>query len=183
MKNRIFNTLILFVFGLSLLQAQSISATFDQAEIGTEGTSLLTVIVGAPFVDQAPGEFLVKIDYPQDGSYVDITGSAPIAVAGSPEMTWITIVETGGSDTWIGTNVNTVPAIIGSGTWTFTVEGVGPDSGGNQVLSVATLTYADSGGDGNQIDNSAGLVLNDALPVEFSYVDARSQDCESVDVI
>ena len=41
----------------------------------------------------------------------------------------------------------------------------------------------DSDGDGNLIDDSAGLILNDALPVEFSYVNARSQDCESVDVI
>ena len=33
MKNRIFKTLFLFVFGLSMLQAQSITAEFDETEI------------------------------------------------------------------------------------------------------------------------------------------------------
>ena len=183
MKNRIFKTLFLFVFGLSMLQAQSITAEFDETEIGVEGTSVMTVTANPSNVDQAPGEFQIQIDFPQDGSYIDINGGEPIAGPGSPEMTWVTVAQSGGSDTWLGTNVNTVLAIIGGGAWTLTVEGVGPDSGGSQVLSVVSLIYADSDGDGNLIDDSAGLILNDALPVEFSYVNARSQDCESVDVI
>ena len=183
MKNRIFNTLILFVFGLSLIQAQVITAEFDETEIGVEGTSVLSVIATPPNVDQEIGEFQIQIDFPQDGSYIDINGGEPTALAGSPEMDWVIISQSGGSDTWFGTNVNTVLASVGGGTWTITVEGVGPDSGGSQVLSVASLIYADSQSDGNLVDDSAGLILNDALPVEFSYVNARNQDCKSVDVI
>jgi len=183
MKNRIFNTLILFVFGLSLIQAQVITAEFDETEIGVEGTSVLSVIATPPNVDQDPGDFQIQIDFPQDGSYIDINGGEPTAVGASPEMDWEVVTQSGGSDTWLGTNVNTVLASVGGGTWTITVEGVGPDSGGSQVLTVASLIYADSQSNGNLVDNAAGLILNDALPVEFSYVDARNQDCESVDVI
>jgi len=178
MKNRIFKTLFLFVFGLSMLQAQSITAEFDETEIGVEGTSVMTVTANPSNVDQAPGEFQIQIDFPQDGSYIDINGGEPIAGTGSPEMTWITISESGGSDTWLGTNVNTVLATIGGGSWTLTVEGVN-DTGGLQDFTVSVLYY----NDGLEVDDNAGLIINDALPVEFSHVNARSQDCENVDVI
>ena len=178
MKNRIFKTLFLFVFGLSMLQAQSITAEFDETEIGAEGTSVLTVTATPPNVDQDPGEFQILIDFPQSGNYIDSDGIAPVAVAGSPEMTWITISESGGSDTWLGTNVNTVLATIGGGSWTLTVEGVN-DTGGLQDFTVSVLYY----NDGLEVDDNAGLIVNDALPVEFSHVNARSQDCENVDVI
>ena len=178
MKNRIFKTLFLFVFGLSMLQAQSITAEFDETEIGVEGTAVLTVTATPPNVDQDPGEFQILIDFPQSGNYIDSDGVEPVAVAGSPEMTWITISESGGSDTWLGTNVNTVIATIGGGTWTLTVEGVN-DTGGLQDLTVSELYY----NDGDQVVDDAELIVNDALPVEFSYVNARSQDCENVDVI
>ena len=178
MKNRIFKTLFLFVFGLSMLQAQSITAEFDETEIGVEGTSVMTVTANPSNVDQAPGEFQIQIDFPQDGSYIDINGGEPIAGTGSPEMTWITIAESGGSDTWLGTNVNTVLATIGGGSWTLTVEGVN-DTGGLQDFTVSVLYY----NDGLEVDDNAGLIVNDALPVEFSHVNARSQDCENVDVI
>ena len=178
MKNRIFKTLFLFVFGLSMLQAQSITAEFDETEIGVEGTAVLTVTATPPNVNQEPGEFQILIDFPQSGNYIDSDGVEPVAIAGSPEMTWITISESGGSDTWLGTNVNTVIATIGGGTWTLTVEGVN-DTGGLQDLTVSELYY----NDGDQVVDDAELIVNDALPVEFSYVNARSQDCENVDVI
>ena len=178
MKNRIFKTLFLFVFGLSMLQAQSITAEFDETEIGVEGTAVLTVTATPPNVNQEPGEFQILIDFPQSGNYIDSDGVEPVAIAGSPEMTWITIAESGGSDTWLGTNVNTVIATIGGGTWTLTVEGVN-DTGGLQDLTVSELYY----NDGDQVVDDAELIVNDALPVEFSYVNARSQDCENVDVI
>tara|TARA_B110000046_G_scaffold2823_1_gene3081 strand:- start:909 stop:1952 length:1044 start_codon:yes stop_codon:yes gene_type:complete len=178
MKNRIFNTLILFVFGLSMLQAQSITAEFDEDEIGVGETAVLTVTANPPNVDQEPGEFQILIDFPQSGNYIDSDGVEPVAATGSPEMTWITIAESGGSDTWLGTNVNTVLASLGGGTWTLTVEGVN-DTGGLQDLTVGELYY----NDGDQVVDDAELIVNASLPVEFSYVDARSQDCESVDVI
>ena len=178
MKNRIFKTLFLFVFGLSMLQAQSITAEFDETEIGVEGTAVLTVTATPPNVNQEPGEFQILIDFPQSGNYIDSDGVEPVAIAGSPEMTWITISESGGSDTWLGTNVNTVIATIGGGTWTLTVEGVN-DTGGLQDLTVSELYY----NDGDQVVDDAELIVNDALPVEFSYVNARRQDCENVDVI
>ena len=68
MKNRIFNTLILFVFGLSMLQAQSITAEFDETEIGVGGTAVMTVTANPPNVDQEPGEFQIQIDFPQEWS-------------------------------------------------------------------------------------------------------------------
>jgi len=180
MKNRIFNTLILFVFGLSMLQAQSasITAEFDETEIGVGATAVLTVTANPPNVDQEPGEFQILIDFPQSGNYIDSDGVEPVAGTGSPVMTWITIAESGGSDTWLGTNVNTVLASLGGGTWTLTVEGVN-DTGGLQDLTVGELYY----NDGDQVVDDAELIVNASLPVEFSYVDARSQDCESVDVI
>ena len=178
MKNRIFKTLFLFVFGLSMLQAQSITAEFYETEIGVEGTAVLTVTATPPNVNQEPGEFQILIDFPQSGNYIDSDGVEPVAIAGSQEMTWITIAESGGSDTWLGTNVNTVIATIGGGTWTLTVEGVN-DTGGLQDLTVSELYY----NDGDQVVDDAELIVNDALPVEFSYVNARSQDCENVDVI
>ena len=178
MKNRIFKTLFLFVFGLSILQAQSITAEFDETEIGVGGTAVLTVTATPPNVNREPGEFQILIDFPQSGNYIDSDGVEPVAVAGSPEMTWITISESGGSDTWLGTNVNTVIATIGGGSWTLTVEGVN-DTGGLQDFTVSVLYY----NDGLEVDDNAGLIVNDALPVEFSHVNARNQDCESVDVI
>ncbi|HAI57774.1 MAG TPA: hypothetical protein DCM04_07510 [Saprospirales bacterium] len=178
MKNRIFNTLILFVFGLSILQAQSITAEFDETEIAVGGTAVLTVTANPPAVDQEPGEFQILIDFPQTGNYIDSDGVEPVAVSSAPEMTWITIAESGGSDTWLGTNVNTVLATIGGGSWTLTVEGVN-DTGGLQDLTVSELYY--NGGD--QVVDDAELIVNASLPVEFSYVNARNQDCESVDVI
>ena len=99
MKNRIFNTLILFVFGLSLIQAQVITAEFDETEIGVGATAVLTVTANPPNVDQEPGEFQILIDFPQSGNYIDSDGVEPVAGTGSPVMTWITIAESGGSDT------------------------------------------------------------------------------------
>ena len=45
MKNRIFKTLFLFVFGLSILQAQSITAEFDETEIGVGGTAAPSIML------------------------------------------------------------------------------------------------------------------------------------------
>lgn len=183
MKNRIYNTLVMFVLGLVIVQAQSISGEFDVLAIGAEGTATLTITANPPNVDQQPGDFQVLIDFPNDGSYIDMNGGDPTAGSGAPNMTWIQLADGGGSDSWLGTNDNVVAATIGGGQWTVTVEGIGPDSGGNQVFSVVSLVYNDGVVEGNIIDNPAGLILDDLLPVEFSYIDARNQDCESVNVV
>ena len=173
----------MFVLGFTTIQAQSISGEFDETEIGAEGTSILTVTANPPNVDQDPGEFQVLIDFPNDGSYIDMNApTEPIAGAGAPSMTWVSVADGGGSNSWLGTNDNLVLATIGGGQWTVTVEGVGPDSGGNQVTSVVSLIYADEASDGNLLDNAAGLILNELLPVEFSYFNARNQDCQTVNV-
>ena len=166
------------------MYAQSISGSFDQTAIGAEGTAVLSVIANPPNVNQDPGEFQVLIDFPNDGSYIDITPAAgPAAEVGAPAMTWVQIADSGGSSSWYGTNDNVVLATIGGGEWKVTVEGVGPDSGGTPVNSVVTLLYADSGADGNTLDNSAGLVLDALLPVEFSNINALNQDCETVKIV
>lgn len=183
MNNRIYNTLLLLVFSVVIINAQVITASFDQTAIGAEGTSILSVVANPPGEDQQPGEFQVLIDFPNDGSYVDITPGDPVGLAGAPDMDWTVLVDGGGSDTWLGTNINVVPAIIGGGTWEITVEGVGPDSGGNQVFSVASLVYAEGGVPGFIIDDPAGIILDDLLPVEFSMIDVRNTNCESVDVV
>ena len=182
MKNRIYNTLLLFVFGIIVMHGQSISGEFNVTSIGIEGTATLTVTANPPNVDQQPGEFQVLVDFPNDGKYVDVTVGDPIAGVGAPSMTWVSIGDGGGSNSWLGTNDNVVLATIGGGQWTLTVEGVGPDSGGNQVISVVSLIYADEASDGNLLDNAAGLILNELLPVEFSYFNARNQDCITVDL-
>ena len=176
MKNRILTSLMILTFGALYSNAQSVAATFDESAIGAEGTSELTLVIGAPITDLAPGDLQVIIDFPDGGQYIDITDAAgPIAVAGSPVMTWTKSTEANGSDSWTGVNVNTVTGVIGGGTWMFEVEGVGPDTGGAQEF-----TNAEGYFNGDLVADQAGLVIDALLPVSLTKFEITRSDCQSV---
>lgn len=154
-----------------------IDGEYVPTTIGVGITSTLSVLVVAPNYASAPGEVELFIDFPNNGAYIDITpAGGPTMESGSAEFSWQKIVDAnGGSDSWLGTNVDPLPAFFGGGTYYFTVEGV--ITGVNPELTIVSA-YFDLG----NAEDAPGLIVSSTYPLDLLSFDGKMIECGKIEL-
>ncbi|MGE5355017.1 MAG: T9SS type A sorting domain-containing protein [Deltaproteobacteria bacterium] len=173
---------LFFTFGLfgqaqPGMNGEYVDGNFDPNPLPVGSTSTLSIVVVAGNYDVAPGDVQIVVDFPNGGAYIDITPvTGPIPTPGSAAFSWTRVPSAGGgSDTWLGVNIDPLPANWGGGEYLITVQGV--IEGSNPEVTLVNAYFPDD----NAQDNP-GVIVSAPTPIELLSFAGVSRDCKNIEL-
>jgi hypothetical protein len=179
---KLFNIIIIILFSNNIIFGQytaQVTASYSPTSIPVNGTSDLTLQLNNTGIQMNSGTFAIQIQFPIS-KYTPSTTTPPTGV-GAGYFNWSYL----GSGLWYGTQIATIPAIIGGGPIVFSVTGVMITS--PSAFTQINTSFPNGGSNLNTNTNTttpaAGLIVSSALPVNISEFNARSADCQPVNLV